>query len=169
MAPKASPTPRHYVLPLSVVGPVDLGRLFRELDALDESLAQLALRKKDGDVKMPKTSKLMDTMIEINKLNLLKPAERRELLVFLKHTREHAPALHISFGSDPSPAFIEKLMAWLRANIDPAVIITIGLQPNIGAGCLVRSTNKYYDFSLRDNFSKNRELLMSKLREVAPV
>lgn len=163
MAPSATPS---LALPLTVTGPIDVGRLLRELEAIDNYLMQFHLKGEDDKAKMPKTSKLMDNLLEINKLNLVEPTHRQQLIAFLQNTKEHAPVLHISFGSDPSPAFLEKLVTWLRQEIHPLVLVTVGLQPNIGAGCLVRSTNKYFDFSLRENFTKNRELLMSKLREV---
>jgi hypothetical protein len=53
----------------------------------------------------------------------------------------------------------------LRENIHPLVLITFGLQPNIGAGTVVRTTNKYFDFSLGQALAKNRTMLMAQLRE----
>lgn len=152
-------------LPLSVVGPVDIGRLLRELDTIDNSLAQLSIRTPGQEVKMPKTSKIMDELIELNDLNLLQKSERVRAVEFLEAIKQRAPVLHISFGADPSPNFVERLMAYLRKQIHPLVLVTIGLQPNIGAGCTVRTTNKYFDFSLGTRLGKNRDLLMQKLRE----
>jgi len=165
MAHEAAGTPKKFEgLPLQVVGPVDLGRLIRELEALDNNLLQQKLQKHEP--KLPKTSKLMDDLISVNRLDLLDDAERKRTRDFLAAIKERAPVLHISFSADPSPAFVEKLMSWLRENIHPLVLLTVGLQPNIGAGCIVRTTNKYFDFSLGKHFGENRELLMSKLREV---
>ena len=154
------------MLPLSVASPVDVGRLIREVSALDDLLLQHDLKGTTEAAKMPKTTLLLGDMISLNKLELLVSAQRQQLLKYLNDAKVHAPVLHISFGADPAPSFIEKLMTWLRREIDAQVLITVGLQPNIGAGCLVRSTNKYYDFSLRKDFDKNRALLMAKLREV---
>jgi hypothetical protein len=58
-----------------------------------------------------------------------------------------------------------KLTAWLRTNIHPTLLITVGLQPGIGAGCVVRTANKYFDLSLGKSFVKKRELLMQRLRD----
>ncbi|MDL2341877.1 MAG: hypothetical protein QFB87_02240 [Patescibacteria group bacterium] len=155
------------VLPLLVVSPVDVGRLIRDVETLDNLLMQYDLKGATHEAKMPKVSLLLDSIIDANKLDLLVPAQRQRLLAFLQSVRTQAPVLHISFGADPAASFIEKLMTWLRREISPQVLLTIGLQPNIGAGCLVRSTNKFYDFSLRQNFTKNRELLMASFQEVA--
>jgi F0F1-type ATP synthase delta subunit len=150
-------------LPVSVVGPVDLGRLIREMETLDNELMQQELRA-GTEVKLPKTSKLLDQTVELNKVDLLKADQRKQLQQSLTKLREKAPVLHISFSADPSPLFIEKMMTWLRAEIDPLVLLTVGEQPNIGAGCVVRTTNKYFDFSLREHFMKQRTLLMESLK-----
>jgi hypothetical protein len=39
----------------------------------------------------------------------------------------------------------------------------------LAAGCVVRSTNKYFDFSLRANLAKNREAMIAELmKSLAP-
>jgi F0F1-type ATP synthase delta subunit len=151
------------VLPMLVASPVDVGRLQRELTSIDEALVQLGLRKSGSEVKMPKTSQLMDQLIGENKLNLLLEEDRKQLANFLEQVKAKAPVLHMSFSADPSASFIERLMAWLRQEINPYVLVSVGLQPNIGAGCVVRSTNRQFDFSLRQDFLNKRDLLMSKI------
>jgi hypothetical protein len=144
-----------------------VGRLIRELELIDNTLLQLGLRAGGSEIKLPKTSHLMDQTVQVNKLNLLQAEDRAVLRQFLNAIKKQSPVLHMSFSADPSPAFIEKLMVWLRREIHPAVLLTIGLQPTIGAGCILRTTNKYFDFSLRQDFLKKRDLLQAKLS--APV
>ncbi len=163
MAPEVHEVKKFVGLPMSVVGPVDIGRLSRELEAIDNNLMQQQVVKQEP--KLPKTSKLMDQLIELNKVDLLNKAERTRLMQFLKMLKEKAPVIHISFSADPSPLFTGNMVTWLRDNIHPLVLLTVGLQPNIGAGCMVRTTNKYFDFSLARRFDSQRELLMNKLRE----
>jgi F0F1-type ATP synthase delta subunit len=150
-------------LPISVVGRVDLGRLIREVELLDEFLHQAAIREPGTSLKLPRTSRLMDEVIQLNQINVLVEPERQRLAEFLLQVRKHAPVLHISFSADPSPLFTQKLVTWLRREIHPFVLLQIGLQPNIGAGCVVRTTNQYFDFSLRQNFIEKRGLLAEKL------
>jgi hypothetical protein len=150
-------------LPLLVAGPVDVGRLIRELSDLNEKLTQSELKHQTGEVKLPKTTQLMDQTLELNKVNVLVPGDRKRLMEFLEDVKAKAPVLHISYSADPSTAFIEKIMAWLRREIHPLAMMTVGLQPNIAAGCIVRSTNKYFDLSLRKDFDKKRELLRDAL------
>ncbi len=151
------------VLPISVVSRVDVGRLLREIELVDNFLTQAAIREGGQPVKLPKTSRLMDEIIEVNKLNVLIEPERKRLMAYMLVVHEKAPVLNMSFSADPSPLFIQKLMIWLRREIHPMVLLQTGLQPNIGAGCVLRTTNKYFDFSLREHFIRNRELLIDKL------
>lgn len=166
MAPELTKSDKTLDLPVPVVGPTDIGRLTRELESIDNSLRQLSLRQggnSTGTIKMPKISQLMDQTVQLNKLNLLQASDRKLLREFLVSVNSKAPVLHFSFSVDPSAVFTEKLMLWLRREILPLTLITIGLQPNMGAGCMVRSTNKYFDFSLRQDFANKRQLLLQKL------
>lgn len=150
-------------LPILIASPVDLGRLIRELEAIDSTLNQSAIRQEQ--VSLPKTSEYLAQTVDLNKLDLLQPSHRKLLMQFLVSTRERAPRIHMSFSADPSPQFSEKLTSFLREQIHPLVLVTFGLQPSVGAGCVVRTTNKYFDFSLRASLMKNRDLVMKSLRE----
>lgn len=153
-------------LPLSVVGRVDIGRLVREVEALENYLETNIIRDPSTTPKMPKTSRLLDDIIIQNKIDPFKETDRERLKQFLTSIKTEAPLLHISFSADPSPTFIQKLLAWLRHEIHPLVLLQVGLQPTIGAGCIVRTTNKQFDFSLRQSFMKHQDILMAKIREV---
>lgn len=146
-------------LPSQIAGPTEIGRLIREVDDIGEALLQLGLREGGTKTKMPQTSRLMDQLIEVNELNLLHDADRKFLRERLELIRQQAPILHMSFSSDPPAAFVEKLVSWLRQEIDPEALLTVGLQPNLGAGSILRTTNRYFDLSLRKNFENKRQLL----------
>ena len=161
--------PEPLKLPVSVTSPTDLNRLLRELTTIDEQLLQLRVRQPGTEVKLPKTSQLLDQTVVLNGLNLLQPADRLRLGQTLRAVQQRAPVLHMSFSADPSPEFMAKLITWLRQHIHPFVMVTTGLQFNIGAGCIVRTTNHSFDFSLSQNFARNRQLLVDRLTPPAPV
>lgn len=155
-------------LPFEVASRVDLGRLVRELEMIDEALLQLQIRNKESgaEIKMPITSRMMDLTVQHNKLNLLQAGDRVRLGEFLHKVKETAPTIHISFSSDPSSQFIARLTAWLRQEVNPLVLITVGLQPNLGAGCVVRTTNQQFDLSLRHDLAQKGDILLERLREI---
>ncbi len=153
------------VLPVSVVNRSDVGRLLRELKVLDEFLQQAAIRQPGSSMKMPRTSRFMDELLQANKLNALVEADRKALVQFIDDVYKKAPTLHMSFNADPSPLFSQQLVTWLRKEIHPYALMQSGLQPSIGAGCTLRTASKYFDFSLRENFKAKRELLVHQIQE----
>ncbi len=157
---------RDLLLPVSIASHTDLSRVLREAKALDDSLHQATIRRSKDSHLLPSMSRMLQDVVDVNKLDLVKSGTRTELISFLDKVQSSAPVLHFSFSADPSPAFTAKLMTWLRKEIHPLVLIQVGLQPYIGAGCLLRTTNKQFDFSLRENFKKRRDQLISSLEDL---
>lgn len=164
MAPEIDSAPS---LPVSIVGLVDIGRLIRELEKLEQTL-QAAQIRGDQAAQLPKLTGLLDQLAEANGVNLAEEHGRSSLLDFLRLVRTSAPRIHLSFSADPSPEFLDKLMGWLRTRVHPHVLVAVGLQPGIGAGCMLRTTNRFFDMSLKKSFSGSSDLLMKRLREELP-
>jgi hypothetical protein len=156
-----------FVLPDSVISPIELNQVVRELEAADQDLLQAGLRKGGEETKVPRLSRLLNEVATANKLNLLHSEDREKLTKELQALKDSAPTLHISFNADPSPVFMQKLVTWVREEIHPHALIRIGLLPTIGAGCVLRTSSKVFDFSLRDRFDKNRQILVDQLKAVA--
>lgn len=155
-----------FVLPESVASPMEVARLEREVDELNQFMGQAKIRKGE-DAKLPTPTKLLHDISEANSLNLLQERDRELLYNRLAVVKQQAPLIHMSFAANPSMAFMKKLVAWLREEIHPYALVTIGLQPSLGAGCMVRTNNRYFDFSLRQHLEKQRELLTQKLANIS--
>lgn len=151
-------------LPIQVTSRAEVSRLLREIDQVDDFLQQSAIRKPGTALQLPKTSRLLDEMAASNKLNLLLKKDRLRLISFLTAIKSKAPVLHIGLGVDPAPVFVQKLLTWLRSEVHPVLLLHIGLQPSIGAGCTVRGNSAYFDLSLRQHFRDQRSLLIEQLR-----
>ncbi len=162
-AAKAEKAKPQFVLPVQVSTPLDVARLLQEVQGVNEALLQLQLRKTGGQLALPKISSPLDQIVQLNKLNMLQEADRKQLEKSLKTLKDTAPIVHVSFSADPSVSFMEKVIAWLRREIHPLIIVTVGLQPAIGAGCVIRTTNRQFNFSLRENFKSKRDLLRDQL------
>lgn len=156
-----------FSLPNQVTSPQDVGQLVRELEKINGELEQAALRKGgQASTSLSKPGRLLTELCEENDLNLLHADDRQKLQKALAAVKEHAPHMHISFSSEPPSAFLQKLLDWLRQEIHPYVLVSVGLQPSIGAGCTLRTNNKYFDFGLRQRFDAKREVLIEKLQAV---
>ncbi|MET0779875.1 MAG: hypothetical protein ABWY71_03500 [Candidatus Saccharimonadales bacterium] len=150
-------------LPALVFGRVEVRRLKRELETLNEFVSQAEIREPGKQPPIPRVSRLLEALATDNGLQLLQPPHRAQLKQFLAVVEKDAPNIHISFAIDPSSAFTSKMVNWMRANIHPFALLEVGLQPTIAAGCIIRTNNKVFDFSLRNHFADAKGLLMKAL------
>jgi F0F1-type ATP synthase delta subunit len=153
-------------LPVLIFGIVEIRRLKRELETLEEFIHQAAIREPGKQPPLPRVSRLLEALAADNNLQLLQGDHRAQLKDFLAYAEQHAPNVHISFAIDPSSAFTAKIVTWLRANIHQHALMEVGLQPTIAAGCIVRTNNKIFDFSLRERFADAGTLLVKALQAV---
>ncbi|MFI5271065.1 MAG: hypothetical protein ACHQT9_03415 [Candidatus Saccharimonadales bacterium] len=150
-------------LPTSVVTFADVAKLLRELESVESILLQLKVRGGGTETSLPHLTRRLESLLDVNKLNVLQADDRKRLMSFLNETKQNAPILHISFGSEPTNKFLENLMTWIRKELGPNILLTIGFQPAIGAGCMLRSTNKFFDMSLKQTFVDKRPLLLEQI------
>jgi len=160
VAPKSA---HQLKLPTLVFGIVEIRRLRRELEALEDFVSQANIREPGKQPQLPRTSRLLDALATENNMQLLQGEHRTYMMHFLQAIEDEAPNIHISFAVDPSSAFTLKIVTWLRDNIHPFALLEVGLQPTIAAGCIVRTTNKVFDFSLRERFTGSQDLLIKAL------
>jgi len=146
-------------LPDSINSPNSVSQLIDELENIEDFFLKLKVKSSLSQVDIPKTSMSLEELSKINNLNLMKSEERASLKLFLHFIRTKAPVIHLSFSSVPSDQFTSKIINWFRTEINPHLLISIGLQPNIGAGFRMRTTNKLYDFSLSKYLSASKQLL----------
>jgi len=151
-------------LPDSLISSADVTRLTRELNGLNDFFAGAKTRAAGTAMQLPKISRLLDELARGNKINLLKDDEREALRQNLDRVYKNAPNLHISFAVEPAPKALEKILVWLRQNVHPQALLQVGLQPAIAAGCMLRTTNKVFDMSLRANLQKQSGYLIQLVK-----
>jgi F0F1-type ATP synthase delta subunit len=150
-------------LPIILASKQDITHVHRELRVFSDLVMQSIMRH-DNPIKYPAISATLRALAVENQLDLRSEEICKQLLAYLENLKHHAPTVHISFPSDPSPEVVQKLVMWLRSEVDPRIVIQVGLQPTIAAGIVMRTPNHYFDFSLRKHFYKNRGKLMEVLK-----
>lgn len=150
------------VLPISVATRSDVSRSLRELNTIDDYFHQAAVRG-SKDQQLPAVSSALDSIANENGLNLIHGDDRARIKQFLTRLRANAPAVHMSFPSEASGPFISKLLTWFRSEVHPHTLLRVGLQPELAAGCLVRTTNKVFDFSFRKRFENSKKKLIAAI------
>jgi hypothetical protein len=163
MAPKATSHAAEIIsLPPSLISRVDATRLGRELETMATALDQQVHR---GDKAEPvRLSQILEALAELNQLDLTTAQDRDRLAKFLKDLKKDAPTIHMSFAAEPPSLFTAKIINWLRDEVHPLMLLDIGLQPSIGAGCIIRTNSKYFDCSIRQHLIQNKLKLIESLR-----
>lgn len=151
--------PSDFRLPLSVYGRAEITRMQRELGRIDDFFVDAAKRKPGASITPPRITRVLDEIARSNKINLLEANGRKILADTLERVLGEAPRLHISFAAEPSPRAFETILSWFRKNVHPNTLISIGLQPAIAAGCVVRTSNKIFDFSISAQLKKQEDYL----------
>lgn len=157
-----APKDRQMTLPMSIYSPADVSRLIRELDGLENQIMQEKMRSKESKLSLPKASQQLISLAEANKVDLAERAHRETLKDALSTIKQKSPVVHISFSSEPSASFMEKITTWFRQQTNPYVLLTVGLQPSIAVGCVVRTPNKQFDLSLGKDLLKKSNLLIDR-------
>ena len=146
-------------LPLELISSADVTRLVREVKTLDDYFVGTKAHRNGANLVPPRLTRLLDQLARDNRMNLLEAADRTKLRISLEAVLTKAPLLHISFAAEPSPKALERILVWIRTNIDPHALLQVGLQPTIAAGCILRTPNKIFDMSLRASLQQQEDYL----------
>src|SRR3989344_9131647 len=149
-----------------MTGRTDINRLLRELEQIEQASISSAAAK-GKEIPAPGPSNMLTQVATTNSYDLGRSDSRGELVAALAKIHDHAPLLHISFASEPSPKVVETLLQWLRSNIHIYALLQIGLAPAIGAGCVLRTPNKIFDLSLGASLQKQKPYLVQLIKGAA--
>jgi hypothetical protein len=149
-----------FKLPLNIISQMDVARILREINSLNDFFVQTKARQSGTPMKLPKITMLIDQIARENNCNLLEEKDRQTLAAALDQILGKAPLMHISFAAEPSPKALEKILVWFRLNIHPYALLQVGLQPTIAAGCVLRTSNKVFDMSLREHLNQQQKFLV---------
>lgn len=150
-------------IPITVISKNEITHISRELRIFIDKITQSKLRK-ENPIIYPTISDSLRALAIKNSINLKDEKVCQKLLVELDDIKKNAFTIHISFQSEPSLEILQKLIEWLRKEIDPSMFIQVGLQPNIAAGIILRTPNHQFDFSLRQHLYQNKSKLIEALK-----
>lgn len=148
--------------PLSIATRLDVLRAVRELEDFENAMSEAHVKGHH----MPALTPLLKDIAEENNINLHQKEVREQVFQKLEELRTSAPTIHISFAVEPEDKFVKKIAEWFRNEISKDVVLQIGIQPSIGVGCVVRTTNKFFDFSLRKHLNDKNDMFRQKLEGI---
>ncbi len=159
-----------YVLPAAVVSRADLARLVREVEQLDNDFEVQKVRdhRDEGHYAMPNISRGLTDFLATNEIKIGDAKERTHLKERLRVLKDKAPIVHVTFATDADPEFLGQLVDWLRTEVHPQSLLSVGLQPSLIGGMYVRTPNHVHDFSLRKIMAGKRDILVRELQGLTP-
>lgn len=155
-----------FTLPPNVVSKVDLARLVTEIENVDNALTSADIRQKAGSnahSDHPVLSDQLNDFLKLNKLGLENSNDRTDLIKQMRHLKDKAPLIHMTFAVTADNESLQQLAKWLRESVHPQAVIEVGMQPSLVAGVYVRTPNHVHDFSLRAALDGKHDLLISEL------
>jgi hypothetical protein len=160
-----SSTATSYMLPAALIGRADLSRLVREVESVDADLESQKVRThadKSG-YRMPTMSRSLSDFVDLNKIDLADDKRRMELTENLRVLKDKAPIMHMTFAVDADPEFLQQLVTWIRTEVHPHALLSVGLQPSIVGGVYVRTPNHVHDYSIKTLLSGKRDIIVHEL------
>lgn len=142
-----------------------MATVIRELKQLDEDSYQNKLRGSEKSTSTLKAGRVLEDLARDNDLSVLEAKDRKLLVRQLQILKEQAPVVHFSFPSEPSRGALDKIVDWLRNNINHHCLVGVGLEPSINIGFMVRTQNKIIDCSLKNSLKDNKTLLQQSLQK----
>ena len=152
-------------LPNAIATRQDVAHVHRELRIFFD-LAMQSVMRHDNPVKYPPISDSLRQLASLNQIDLRDQSACNNLLTELDSVKKKSPSLHVSFPVEPNRDALDRLIDWFRKEIDPIAVISVGLQPSIAAGVIVRTPNHQFDISLRKHLENNKHKLKEAIASV---
>lgn len=149
------------VLPENLVNKKQVAQLLREIEQI-QATQQGSKVRGDQPVSI-EPSPLLQQLVDQNMIDG-KPVPLGNISRALELLQKKAPVVHLSFAVNPEQAFVARIVQWFRSEVSPYVLLQVGLQPTIAAGCIVRTPSKYFDMTMRKRFVEKRDVLVKQLR-----
>lgn len=157
-----------FVLPSNVVTKIEISRLVKEVERVDNEMTAATVRKKTGSniAAHPVLSGQLAEFLAENELSLEDSHERSALIKQLRQLKDKVPIIHMTFSVTADRQSLEKLAHWLRTSVHPQAVIDVGLQPALVAGVYLRTPNHVHDLSLRKMLDGSRGILTKELESL---
>lgn len=138
------------LFPTSLASKKELIKVQRELESLRDAMIATNVSNKTLGKPRPLPA-LSDTANELIRTNNITLDSKSivPLIQLLQEARDKSPVLRVAFAVEPDGESMSKLVSWFRKEIDPELLLQVGIQPTIAGGCIVQTISNRYDFSLR--------------------
>ena len=154
-----------FTLPTAIVSKVDVSRLVREFETVDNALTTKTVRKKAGaqSEDAPAMSPQLVSFLDANPVDLENTTARSAYIKELRLLKDNIRIVNMTFAVVADPESLQQLTAWLRESVHPQAVIEAHLQPALVAGVYLRTPNHVFDLSVRNALKAKRGELEKEL------
>jgi F0F1-type ATP synthase delta subunit len=99
----------------------------------------------------------------LNKVDVVEDQARMIFKEQLRKLKDKVPIIHLTFSTTADPASLEYLIGWIRKELHPQSVLSVGLQPALIGGVYIRTPNHVHDYSMRALFKGKTSVLVNDL------
>lgn len=161
------PAPRQFELPSAVYSPALLESVVYDIQFYLDWIRQNKIRSKVGAKAKAAPSHSAETELVIESWLVGQPATIESLGELLDHLRGlNLPEAHLVLAALPNRAQRETLVNWFRANCSSQLLLSFVADRNIGGGVVVRTPNRVFDCTWKQQLVEGRSKLAEILKRV---
>jgi hypothetical protein len=157
-----------YELPSAVYSPQLLEAVVHDIETYLEWYREAKVQKKVGAKStVAEPSHSAETEVVIKEWLGGKDAtveSIEELVDTLKNL--NMPEVHVMLAALPNRAQRETIIDWLRNNTTPHLLVSFVADRNLGGGLVLRTPNRVFDFTWKQQLLNSRDKLAGILRRV---
>lgn len=166
-APAAAPAPAEFKLPPAVYSPALVESVMYDIQYYLDWVRQNQIRKKVGAAAKEEPTHSAETVLVIEAWLGGKPATLESLEALLDHLKKlKLPQVHVMLAALPNRLQREALVGWFRANVEPGLLMSFVADRNLGGGIVVRTPNRVFDLSWKQQLVEGRSKLAEILKRV---
>ena len=164
----AAPSPKPaFVLPGAIYSPQLLESVIYDIQIYLDWYRQNVIRRKVGAKPKDEPNHSDETVVVIEAWLGGKPATLEaleDLLAYLKGLK--LPQVHIMLAALPNRSQREALVGWFRTNVGPGLLLSFVADRNLGGGLVVRTPNRVFDYTWKQQLVAARSKLAEILKRV---
>jgi hypothetical protein len=169
--PPASPAPSTpaatFELPAAVYSPQLLESVIFDIQTYLDWYRQNQIRQKVGAKPKGEPNHSDETVVTIEAWLKGKPPTLESLESLLEHLRHlDLPEVHIMLAALPNRTQRQQLVDWFRNNATSKVLLSFVADRNLGGGIVVRTPNRVFDFTWKQELVAGRDKLAGILKRV---
>jgi hypothetical protein len=156
-----------FELPVAVYSSQLLESVTFDIEHYLDWYRETRIKKKVGAKATDEPTHSAETVLVIEAWLAGKAPTVESLEALVKYLRElKMPEVHIMLAALPNRAQREVLVDWFRANTTPHLLMSFVADRNLGGGVVVRTPNRVFDFTWKQQLVASRDKLAGIVKRV---